>query len=495
MNATTTGDGARLIALDKLMLSDLNVRKTARDAHIAGLADDIAAKGLKQNLVVVPLPDDVVGAGDLFEVIAGGRRYQAMQLLVRDGRMDADAPVLCLVESRDEARETSLSENLQKVAMNPADEFEAYAAIIAQGNGPESERIAACAKRFGKTVSHVEGRLRLADLAPEILDALRADKMTLASAKAYAAVSDHKLQLRVFKEQEKRTWGEKHDARTVREAVRGTTRSIDCVEMKYVGRDVYVAAGGRIEGEMFMGTQAGERVLDCSLLDKLVAEKAGEQLAAQAKRDGYGSGMFVKGAGWSWRWPKAPKDFKQPDWGDDPTKAQKKKSIAIYNLSADGKSLNRVGRFKPINEPGKNSSHRAATPEEIAAQRREEEINRLAARMAVPKFAGTPFEGKAYWPRGGWFGPVEQDRNGDGYLIAVQIAVSEEEIAAKIPAATAEYDARIAAKAAEEAAAAQAKTDSDAAALDPEPGNVVEQIAALDDEEEALDDAAEAEAA
>ena len=130
------------IALDRLMLSKLNVRQTERDADVASLAEDIAARGLKQNLVVIPAhfmtgevnepwegQDRWAGK---FEVIAGGRRFQALRMLADAARIPPDQPVLCLVEPRAQASETSLSENLHRVAMNPADEFEAFAAIVAQ---------------------------------------------------------------------------------------------------------------------------------------------------------------------------------------------------------------------------------------------------------------------------------------------------------------------------------------------------------------------------
>src|SRR3546814_20594204 len=68
--------------------------------------------------------------------------------------------------------------------MNPADEAQAFAAIIEAGATTEDVE-----PRFGLTVRFVAGRLRLASLAPRVFEALAAATTTLDMAKAYAAVS------------------------------------------------------------------------------------------------------------------------------------------------------------------------------------------------------------------------------------------------------------------------------------------------------------------
>src|SRR3546814_9280038 len=66
--------------------------------------------------------------------------------------------VTCLVLEDDAeiAVETSLAENFHRLAMNPADEAQAFAALIDAGASTED-----VARRFGLTVRFVEGRLRL----------------------------------------------------------------------------------------------------------------------------------------------------------------------------------------------------------------------------------------------------------------------------------------------------------------------------------------------
>lgn len=463
MTAITT------LPLCALTLSTLNVRHTERDADVASLAEDIAARGLKQNLVVIPAHFSTAeigegeNYGDRFEVIAGGRRFQAMQLLVADGRLPHDHPVPVLVEARDEASETSLSENLHRVAMNPADEFAAFDTVVKGQLHLGSDQDAAVlytARRFGVTVKHVEGRLRLASLVPEILQALRENVIGLESAKAYAGSADHDLQRKVFAAQAKSNW-KPHDPATVRQELRGQTFALDHPLMKFVGLDQYRAEGGRTEVELFMGTEGEERALDMKLLEKLARAKAEPLVAPQAKADGFKSGLLANGYGHSARPPKAPDGMVQHQyWQTKLSASAKKKAIGVYAVDRDGSGLAEVAIFKP--EPktkATNSNDDWETRQ--AAHRRESAIIRRAARLAIGKFAGTPLEGRAFWPE--YFAqPVEEDLRIEGHsLVTVQIRVPDSEIEARRAEAEAAYDAELAAEAEREQQSADAFEDGD----------------------------------
>ena len=472
------------LPLFSLCLSGLNVRQTERDADIAALAEDIAARGLKQNLVVVPAhfmtAETDQNFGDKFEVVAGGRRYQALKLLAEAGRLPHDHPVPVMVDARTEARETSLSENLHRVAMNPADEFEAFAQIAAQqqhgpaGSGYSPESVAYVAKRFGVTQRHVEGRLRLASLAPEVLEALRAGTINLDSAKAYAGTEDHQLQVIIFAAQCKSSW-KPHDPRTVRDALRGATVPLSDPRMLWVTAETYQAAGGRIETEMFMGTDGEQRAADVPLLDRLTRDKAEPLLPALAAADGWLSALFATGSHYNWK-AKAPKDMIQhQSYSADPTPEEKLERIAVYVLDREGTALVASGHFKP--KPAANPAspgYVPPTPEELAAQRRANGITDWAARLAVGPFAGTPLEGRSFWPdrgSGGWVSGLDyqktKDGQPDGALVCVMIRVSQAEIDAARAAGEAKYDEELAEIAEREAArAAAAAADGDEPDID-----------------------------
>jgi len=471
-----------MIPLSRLRLTALNVRQTERDADVASLAEDIAQRGLKQNLVVCPahfltaVPLDppeaspaVAEAGTakaeqnfkgMFEVSDGGRRTQALRLLVEQDRLDPETPVACLVEPRDHARESSLSTHLHKVAMNPADEFEAFHQIAAEqreklGAG-EADAIAYVARRFGVTARHVEGRLRLAALAPEILEALRTNAIGLESAKAYARTGDHKLQLKVFKDQCKSTW-KSHDPRAIRDALGGKTVPLDDPRVKFVSIETYRANGGVTEIEMFMGAEGAERVLDVALLDKLVKEQAEAALPALAKAGGWKDAKFAVGIGWNIKWPKEPAGFRRTGgWvkPEAPGKAVTKKAIALFKLADDGGSLCLAGWFEP--EKADKSDQRG----EIDWQARQREANRERAivRLMGRKAAGGMLgdAGDLVWPRYG-LSPVErEDDNEDHVLVAVQIRVPVAALESFREEATREHDEQMAE---EERRAAEAETE------------------------------------
>ncbi|HEY0114563.1 MAG TPA: ParB/RepB/Spo0J family partition protein [Allosphingosinicella sp.] len=260
----------RSIPLSKLVASPRNVRRTS-DAHAdLQLKADIEARGLLQNLVVTR-------AGKprgSFAVEAGGRRLRALQSLAEEGRLAKTHEVCCLVlESGSAAQEASLAENFQRLSMNPADECVAFQQLIEQGADIEG-----IARRFGLTVRFVEGRLRLAGLAPVVFEALGAGEISLDVAKAYAATPDRERQAYVF-DQMSRGYGAAHPDSIRRMMTEATVSATDRRAL-FVGEEAYVAAGGRVERDLFTDG-AGARWLDIAILERLACEKM-EVAAAEA---------------------------------------------------------------------------------------------------------------------------------------------------------------------------------------------------------------------
>ena len=88
---------SRDIPFHKLVLSQSNVRRTKAGISIEDLAEDIARRKLLQSLNVRPIVDADGQQTDMFEVPAGGRRYRALELLVKQKRFAKTAPVPCIV--------------------------------------------------------------------------------------------------------------------------------------------------------------------------------------------------------------------------------------------------------------------------------------------------------------------------------------------------------------------------------------------------------------
>lgn len=389
------------VPLNKLVISPRNVRKTNAEEDVPGLADSIASKGLLQNLVVSPAED-----GKLYEVDAGGRRLLALQLLADRKHLAKNWPVPVHVIARDCATEASLAENLQKIAMNPADEVEAFAAIVAgyeaNGMASEAEQVANCARRFGVTERHVRQRLALAELAPDILDALREGRIAIAAATAYASHPDPQVQLKVFKAHEKRTgtFG-RHDPRTIRDELQGKIYTADHRLARYVGIDAYRGAGGRIAIDLFFDEAEREILLDTRLLEKLATEKAECEAQLRAQAFGWLDALVRPLTGFSYNPPPAPDGYCL-SWAGPADKAARATSIALYALDDAGELKIETNCYLKdeqlaATETGE-TAQRAETKEERAARRRFEDIRYSAARLAAPKTAGTPLEGRAFWP-------------------------------------------------------------------------------------------------
>lgn len=264
----------KAIPLNKLFQSPRNVRRHAEAAADVELKASIAAHGLLQNLIVRP------AAKGKFEVEAGERRRRAMLALVTDRLLPRDHAVTCLVlEDADEAAvETSLAENFHRLAMNPADEAQAFASLVESGASSED-----VARRFGLTVRFVEGRLRLARLAPIVFEALASGEITLDMAKAFGATSDQEIQARVFEQVTSAYYAPSPDS-IRRMVLSGTVRGSD-PRARLVGRDAYVAAGGRIERELFDDDDS-ESWVDVALLESLAQARMEEHARAVAAEQG-----------------------------------------------------------------------------------------------------------------------------------------------------------------------------------------------------------------
>src|SRR5216684_3955660 len=161
MTQKITLSSSRDIPFNKLVLSQSNVRRIKAGVSIEDLAADIARRGcLLQGLNVRPVLDADGAETGMFEVPAGGRRFRALELLVKQKRLAKTAPVPCVVRdpsTQISADEDSLAENVQRVALHPLDQFRAFKALRDKGAGDEE-----IAARFFVAPAVVKQRLRLA---------------------------------------------------------------------------------------------------------------------------------------------------------------------------------------------------------------------------------------------------------------------------------------------------------------------------------------------
>ncbi|GFN29492.1 chromosome partitioning protein ParB [Achromobacter denitrificans] len=263
-----------LVPLSRLVLrpTGRNVRKTPR-MSIPELAASIQRVGLLQNLIVIASVD-----GEHYEVVAGGRRLAALKLLAKKHRIAKDWEVPCLQVADGTARTASLTENVQREAMHPADQFEAFAALVAEGRPIED-----IAADFSVTPLVVQRRLKLANVSPRLMADYRADAVTLDQLMALAITDDHAAQEAAFYDAP--TWQRQPSA--LRDRL--TEREIDAYRhplVRFVGLDTYEAAGGGVRRDLFAEGDAGVYLTDAALLDRLAQDRLAG-IAAEVKAEGW----------------------------------------------------------------------------------------------------------------------------------------------------------------------------------------------------------------
>ena len=117
---------SRDIPFNKLVLSQANVRRVKGGVSIEQLAESIALRTLLQSLNVRAILDADGKETGMFEVPAGGRRYRALELLVKQKRMAKTQAVPCVVRDEGIAEDNSLPENDERVGLHPLDQFRTF---------------------------------------------------------------------------------------------------------------------------------------------------------------------------------------------------------------------------------------------------------------------------------------------------------------------------------------------------------------------------------
>jgi ParB family transcriptional regulator, chromosome partitioning protein len=146
-----TLSSSRDIPFNKLVLSQSNVRRVKAGLSIEQLAGSIAQRTLLQSLNVRAVVDAEGNETGMFKVPAGGRRYRALELLVKQKRMAKTQPVPCVVREGGIAEDDSIAENDERVGLHPLDQFRAFQTL--RSLGMSEEDIAAQLKVEAETIA------------------------------------------------------------------------------------------------------------------------------------------------------------------------------------------------------------------------------------------------------------------------------------------------------------------------------------------------------
>jgi ParB family chromosome partitioning protein len=268
-----------LIKVSDLVPSPYNVRRHSH-ASIEELAALIDSQGLLHSPTV---HEHFIGRGKsrrlAFGVSAGERRRRALRLLQERGKLPRDHEVACQLIPVERAREVSVAENSAREPMHPADEFEAFKALVDEGRGIEDVAVA-----LGVSLLTVQRRLKLAAVSPKLLTLYREnDKaINLDQLMALAISDDHAAQ--------ERAWFDSHEwdrspATLKRKLTAGEVEAVGNALVRFVGVEAYEEAGGIVRRDLFDDEQ-GRFLSNPELLNRLASEKL-EGIAASVREEGW----------------------------------------------------------------------------------------------------------------------------------------------------------------------------------------------------------------
>ena len=262
------------IPLNKLLAWNGNVRTTGANEGIDELAASIASVGLLQSLVVKKEPRGK------YAVVAGKRRLLALSQLASKGAVEPSMEIPCRIAPADaDMPEISLTENVCRVPMHPADEFEAFQHLLTAGKS-----VADIAARFGVTEAVVNRRLALARVSPMLLAKYREGELNLELLQAFTLTDDHEAQEAVWSQLQ--PWDRREQ--TIRRMLSSNDIPATDKRVRFVGLPTYEAEGGAVRRDLFADEEQGTYVADTATLTRLVNDKL------------QGIADAVKAEGWKW---------------------------------------------------------------------------------------------------------------------------------------------------------------------------------------------------
>ncbi len=172
----------KALAIADLREAPYNPRTSYDDEQLKDLVESVKTKGVLTPLLVRPVNGH-------FEIVGGSRRFRA-------AKKAGLAAVPCQVRelSDDEALEVAILDNLQRHDISPLEEAHGFQAWLDRGHKPEE-----LAKKIGKSVRYIYGRLELRKLAPKVLEAVEKGELPASHAQIIARLSRREDQVEALR--------------------------------------------------------------------------------------------------------------------------------------------------------------------------------------------------------------------------------------------------------------------------------------------------------
>jgi ParB/RepB/Spo0J family partition protein len=172
-NLETANPWVEEIRLDHIQPSKANPRRRKDGKALAELAESVKLRGVLQPILVRPLN------GDGYQIVCGERRYEASRTAQKK-----TIPARVVNLSDTEALEFAVIENVQREDVHELDEALGYQALMRQN--PELYTVDTLSQKIGRSPKYIYGRLKLAELTPNLQAAFYEGKLTVGHANEIA---------------------------------------------------------------------------------------------------------------------------------------------------------------------------------------------------------------------------------------------------------------------------------------------------------------------
>jgi ParB family chromosome partitioning protein len=172
----------RMVLVTSIRPNPFQPRKSFTDESLQTLASSVRELGVLQPIIVRP----VEGESNLFELIAGERRWRAAGLAGLEV-----VPVLVQDDVNDRlSLEQAVVENLHRVDLHPLEEAAAYQQLIDEFDLTHEQ----VAQRVGKSRANITNTLRLLQLGEVAQAALASSQISAGHARSILAITDPEAQ-------------------------------------------------------------------------------------------------------------------------------------------------------------------------------------------------------------------------------------------------------------------------------------------------------------
>ena len=168
--ATAVDSGYKTLPLTMLEESSTNPRRTFEPTKLVELAHSLSTHGLIQPITVRP-------KGELFEIVAGARRFRAAQIAELP-----EVPVRILELTDQQTLEVQIIENSQRQDVHPYEEAAGYKRLL----DLPGYSVDTLVQKTGRSQSHIYARVTLLELIPEIATAFQEERITASHANLIA---------------------------------------------------------------------------------------------------------------------------------------------------------------------------------------------------------------------------------------------------------------------------------------------------------------------